>query len=129
MRRRLLPALLVGLALGGVAAPAPAAARGSRAPRQEALGTIAEASLPREARSTLALIRRGGPFPYSRDGVVFENRERRLPAAPRGSYHEYTVPTPGARDRGPRRLVAARDGAIYWSPDHYRTFLRVEPSP
>jgi ribonuclease T1 len=93
------------------------------------IGTVAAGALPREAQDTLALIRRGGRFPYRRDGVVFENREGMLPAEPRGFYHEYTVPTPGARDRGPRRIVSGADGAFFWSPDHYRTFSRVEGVP
>lgn len=67
---------------------------------------IAAAELPREARETLKLIERGGPFPYERDGIVFGNRERRLPLRAHGYYREYTVPTPDARDRGARRIVA-----------------------
>jgi ribonuclease T1 len=86
---------------------------------------VALSALPSEARETLALIRRGGPFPHRRDGVVFENREKRLPRRPSGHYREYTVPTPGARDRGARRLIAGRDGELYYSGDHYRSFRRV----
>ena len=52
--------------------------------------------LPPEAIETLQAIEQGGPFPYSRDGVTFQNRERRLPEKPRGYYREYTVPTPGS---------------------------------
>ena len=81
--------------------------------------------LPPEARRTLALIEAGGPFPYARDGAVFANRERRLPPRGRGYYREYTVKTPGMRDRGPRRIVAGRDGDYYYSDDHYRTFRRI----
>lgn len=85
--------------------------------------------LPREARDTLALIRRGGPFPYEKDGTVFFNRERLLPARPRGYYTEYTVPTPGARNRGARRIVAGGDprvsGEYYYTRDHYRSFRRI----
>jgi len=81
--------------------------------------------LPREARDTLALIKQGGPFPYKRDGVVFGNRERRLPSQPRGYYREYTVPTPGARDRGARRIIAGTPGEYYYTEDHYNTFLRI----
>jgi ribonuclease T1 len=87
------------------------------------------AALPREARETLALIRQGGPYPYSKDGTVFFNRERRLPAQPRGYYTEYTVRTPGARDRGARRIVAGgdaqRSGEYWYTDDHYRTFRRI----
>lgn len=83
------------------------------------------ADLPREARATLALIKAGGPFPYARDGVTFQNRERLLPARPRGYYREYTVPTPGSRDRGARRIVAGRGAEFYYTADHYRSFRRV----
>lgn len=81
--------------------------------------------LPGEARETLALIKQGGPFPYKRDGVVFGNRERRLPARPSGYYREYTVPTPGARDRGARRIVAGTPDEFYYTDDHYNTFRRI----
>lgn len=71
------------------------------------------------------LIKQGGPFPYKRDGVVFSNRERRLPSRPSGYYREYTVPTPGARDRGARRIVAGTEGEYYYTDDHYNTFRRI----
>lgn len=85
------------------------------------------ADLPPEARQTLALIKRGGPFPYRKDGTVFGNRERLLPAKPRGYYREYTVPTPGARDRGARRIVAGGDPPheFYYTDDHYQSFRRI----
>jgi len=67
---------------------------------------IAAAALPAEAHDTLKLIKQGGPFSYERDGIVFGNRERRLPVRSRGYYREYAVKTPGARDRGARRIVA-----------------------
>lgn len=86
---------------------------------------FSEAQLPPEARETLALIRAGGPFPYARDGAVFGNREARLPKQPRGYYREYTVRTPGARDRGARRIVAGRAGEYYYTADHYRSFRRI----
>ena len=81
--------------------------------------------LPREAIQTLALIQKGGPFPHQRDGVVFGNREKNLPPRERGWYREYTVKTPGARDRGARRIVAGRDGTLYYTDDHYRSFKRI----
>jgi ribonuclease T1 len=86
---------------------------------------IDAADLPEQARGTLQLIRRGGPFPYARDGTVFGNREGMLPAGPRGYYHEYTVPTPGSRDRGARRIIAGRLGEYYYTDDHYRSFKRI----
>ena len=90
--------------------------------------TIAESRLPPEARETLALIRQGGPYPYRRDGIAFQNRENLLPEARRGHYREYTVPTPGSRDRGARRIVTAGNppSAYYYSDDHYRSFRRIQ---
>ena len=89
------------------------------------LPVVTVEELPREARETLALIKQGGPFPYQRDGVVFGNRERRLPARSSGYYREYTVPTPGARDRGARRIIAGESGEYYYTGDHYNTFRRI----
>jgi ribonuclease T1 len=86
-------------------------------------------ALPQEARDVLALIRAGGPFPYERDGVVFGNREGLLPPQPRGYYHEYTVPTPGAKTRGARRIICggarASPAVCYYTSDHYRSFARI----
>ena len=87
--------------------------------------TIEKNQLPREAVDTIALIRKGGPFPYQRDGVVFGNREKLLPRRERGWYREFTVRTPGERTRGARRIVAGRDGTLYYSDDHYRSFKRI----
>lgn len=85
--------------------------------------------LPPEAHTTLRLIKQGGPFPYERDGVVFGNYERRLPDQPRGYYHEYTVPTPGERTRGARRIVCGGEpppGTCYYTSDHYNSFRRIQ---
>jgi ribonuclease T1 len=92
--------------------------------------TVSLAQLPPEARKTESLIRSGGPFPFRKDGVVFGNRERQLPKKPRGHYREYTVPTPGSRDRGARRIVCAGERptepeACYYSGDHYASFSRI----
>ena len=91
---------------------------------------VALAALPSEAQATERLIRNGGPFPYSKDGAVFGNRERSLPKRERGFYREYTVKTPGARDRGARRIVcggaaATTPQACYYTADHYATFKRI----
>jgi ribonuclease T1 len=86
---------------------------------------IEKKQLPKEAIETIALIRKGGPFPYDRDGVTFGNREKLLPARERGWYREYTVRTPGERSRGARRIVAGRDGTLYYTDDHYQSFRRV----
>jgi len=123
--------LLVGLALGAALLGGTGAALASGpAPRD---GAVALADLPPEARLTLALIHARGPFPYARDGVAFGNYERRLPRRARGYYTEYTVPTPGRRDRGARRVIAGRgaggdpatSGEYWYTGDHYRTFARI----
>lgn len=117
---RFLAVLLLGSAL-----VSPAALAWEIAP-----GIVAAADLPPQARHTLALIKQGGPFPYAKDGAVFGNFERRLPFRPRGYYHEYTVKTPGSRDRGPRRIIAGGDpmatGEFYYTEDHYQTFRRIK---
>lgn len=88
--------------------------------------TIAVNQLPAEAQQTLKLIKQGGPFPYSRDGVIFGNREKRLPKQPRGYYKEYTVKTPGARNRGARRIIASSKGDYFYTDDHYETFRQIK---
>jgi ribonuclease T1 len=92
--------------------------------------TVALAQLPPEARETERLVRQGGPFPYSKDGSVFGNRERQLPARARGYYREYTVRTPGSRDRGARRIVCGGTApkapdACFYTDDHYTSFRRI----
>ena len=89
-------------------------------------GDVSPGDLPTEARATLALIKAGGPFPHRQDGSTFGNRERLLPRRERGYYREYTVKTPGARDRGARRIVAGRNGEYYYTEDHYRSFRRIQ---
>lgn len=86
--------------------------------------------LPPEARQTHVLIHSGGPFPYRKDGTVFGNRERLLPDRSRGFYREYTVPTPGSRDRGARRIVCGgkqrqAPESCFYSADHYASFNRI----
>ncbi|MFZ6770581.1 ribonuclease domain-containing protein [Undibacterium sp. Di26W] len=88
------------------------------------------AELPKEAQTTLQLIKQGGPFPYDKDGVVFGNYEARLPKQKRGYYHEYTVKTPRARSRGVRRIIAGANpqtsGEYYYTEDHYESFRRIK---
>ncbi len=96
------------------------------------LGTVALAALPAEAQKTQGLIRAGGPFPYSKDGAVFGNREQILPRRERGFYREYTVPTPGSRDRGARRIVCGGQRptlpeTCYYTADHYASFKLIAP--
>ena len=92
---------------------------------QFAIADITVKDLPPEARATLSLIEKGGPYPYPRDGAVFGNYERLLPLRNRGYYREYTVPTPGSNNRGARRIVAATGGEYYYTDDHYRSFRRI----
>jgi ribonuclease T1 len=93
--------------------------------------TVQVAELPRQAQDTYRLIPSGGPFPYDKDGTVFGNRERLLPAQPRGYYREYTVTTPGAKDRGARRIVcggpAKAPEACFYTADHYASFRKIVP--
>ena len=81
--------------------------------------------LPKEGIDTLRLIESGGPFPYDKDGVTFSNRERLLPQHTSGWYQEYTVITPGSKDRGARRIIAGQDGERYYTDDHYASFREV----
>ena len=93
-------------------------------------GSVSLASLPPEARTTHRLILAGGPFPYRKDGTVFGNRERLLPRERRGYYREYTVETPGARNRGARRIVCGgpqrtAPDACWYTSDHYSSFRKI----
>lgn len=105
---------------------------GARGPTPvDASMTVSVAELPRQGAETYRLIQQGGPFPYEKDGTVFGNRERLLPAQKRGYYREYTVPTPGARNRGKRRIVCGgaptTPDACYYTADHYASFRRIVP--
>ncbi|AYN43941.1 ribonuclease N [Streptomyces dangxiongensis] len=120
-----LSVLLTGCAPPEDATTAPSAPGASAPAWAAGMATVRESRLPAEARRTLALIDRGGPFPYARDGVVFGNVEGRLPRQRRGHYHEYTVRTPGSRDRGARRVVTGQDGETYYTDDHYKSFRAV----
>lgn len=115
-----LVALVSALLVGGTAVvPANAAAA--------SVGSICYGALPSQAHDTLDLIDAGGPFPYSQDGVVFQNREGVLPSQSASYYHEYTVITPGSSTRGARRIVTGRETQEdYYTADHYETFDLVD---
>lgn len=104
-----------------------------RVRHSEGMASVALVSLPIEAQDTQRLIFSGGPFPYPRkDGTVFGNREQLLPHEPRGYYREYTVPTPGSRDRGARRIICGGrvmklPDVCYYTQDHYASFRRIAP--
>jgi ribonuclease T1 len=100
--------------------------------KESPASTVNLGELPREARATHELITAGGPFPYAKDGTVFGNRERLLPRQNRGYYREYTVRTPGAKNRGARRIVCGgkvptQPDACYYTADHYASFRRIAP--
>jgi guanyl-specific ribonuclease Sa len=130
----LLAALIVALAIWRQSPPAPQATAAPEATSQiEHAGDASTlpAFLPPEARDTLRRIASGGPFAHAQDGAVFGNYERRLPPQPRGYYHEYTVETPGAHNRGARRIVTGGTPpkVYYYTDDHYRSFRRFAVQP
>jgi guanyl-specific ribonuclease Sa len=152
----LLSALLVGCGAGSGTATAPAAGTATSASSGPAAGAAAAGSgsgatagcpapssnapgasasrlpvkalcaLPVQAAQVWRTIQSGGKLTYSRDGIVFNNAERLLPAHNRGYYHEYTVPTPGSRDRGARRLITGQGHEVYYTGDHYASFVVVD---
>ena len=91
----------------------------------DGLPVITLDELPREAHETLDLIERAGPFPFSKDGATFQNREGLLPRKASGYYREYTVITPEENDRGARRIVAGARDDLYYTDDHYASFARI----
>ncbi|MFJ3726290.1 ribonuclease domain-containing protein [Streptomyces sp. NPDC090045] len=132
-------AALVGAVGCGGQQPAPAAASASAsasvrgaspgsdtAPAwAKGMAVVRADTLPQQARDVLALIDKGGPYPYRQDGTVFGNFEKALPKQKRGYYHEFTVRTPGERDRGARRIVTGEGGEFFYTDDHYDTFKAV----
>ncbi|HWH39898.1 MAG TPA: ribonuclease domain-containing protein [Usitatibacter sp.] len=116
---------LRGFVLGFLVLAAPLACQAQRAESVPTIVDVTIAQLPVEARETIELIHKGGPYPYAKDGAVFGNREGVLPHAKRGYYREYTVKTPGVRTRGARRIVAGAGGELYYSDDHYNHFRRI----
>ncbi len=122
--------LASGLAAGALCVgPTAAMAKAASGPDTLAVALVA---LPAEAQATHKTVLNGGPYAYAKDGIVFGNRERHLPLRARGFYREYTVKTPGARDRGARRIVCggqppSRPEACYYTDDHYASFRRIEP--
>ncbi|MDR6891761.1 ribonuclease domain-containing protein [Falsarthrobacter nasiphocae] len=131
---------LSGCGVGGASSSSPspsASVRGAEPKRSGAassgsttapagMDTVKESELPAEGRRVLTAIRKGGPFAYERDGVVFGNYEKLLPGKKRGYYREYTVPTPGSSSRGARRIVVGGGAEKYYTSDHYETFKFIE---
>ncbi|MER6775789.1 MULTISPECIES: ribonuclease domain-containing protein [unclassified Streptomyces] len=121
-------ALLTGPAASADPVPASASAPVSVvAAATASVGRVCYSALPSQAHDTLDLIDQGGPFPYSQDGVVFQNRERLLPIHGSGYYHEYTVITPGSSTRGARRIITGQQWEEdYYTSDHYASFRKVD---
>ena len=126
---RLTKLVLSGLLVG--ASVVPLSVHAKQTVVNDALATIKVAELPQQGQQTYERIHQGGPFPYEKDGTVFGNRERLLPAAKRGFYREYTVKTPGSRDRGAKRIVCGGQpkapDACFYTADHYSSFRRIQP--
>ena len=123
---------LAGLLLAGLATGVEARDSLDAAVRQPSQGTIALADLPAQGQQTYRAILNDGPFRHEKDGTVFGNRERLLPAERRGHYREYTVDTPGVGHRGARRIVCggerkAPPTACWYTADHYASFRRIAP--
>ncbi|MFD9355340.1 ribonuclease domain-containing protein [Streptomyces sp. NPDC060031] len=126
-------AALVGAVGCGAKSPASAASTGAGSAGAvppmpgwaKGMATVRAAELPQQARDVLALIDKGGPYAYRQDGTVFGNFEKVLPKQKRGYYHEFTVKTPGERDRGARRIVTGEGGEFFYTDDHYKTFEAV----
>jgi ribonuclease T1 len=116
--------ILVACVLAWAALASPVSAQ-RVSPPSAVVVEVSVAELPREARETIVLIRKRGPFPYAKDGAVFGNREGVLPKEARGYYREYTVKTPGERTRGARRIVVGKGGELYYTDDHYNHFRRI----
>ncbi|MFM0057697.1 ribonuclease [Paraburkholderia phytofirmans] len=118
-----------GASVASEASAPPAAGASGTAVASGALGTVTKTQLPGEAAETLRLIKAGGPFPFSEDGVVFRNSAALLPQHPRGYYHTYTVRTPGSTDRGQRRIICGgprrQTGDCYYTDDYYVSFKRI----
>lgn len=126
VRSGILKLVLASVLLGLTGVPGVSLAR-----EATSAATVALSQLPAQGIATYQLILRGGPFPYEKDGMVFGNRERLLPAKNRGYYREYTVPTPGAQTRGARRIVCggprSMPDACFYTADHYASFRLIQP--
>jgi ribonuclease T1 len=129
-RTRRVLGLAAAVWVGVLASTLPVGSAHAKGPDAPALPQVALVTLPEQAQQVHALILKGGPFRYAKDGTVFGNRERLLPGKARGFYREYTVPTPGSKDRGARRIVCGgtpptEPDACYYTADHYASFRLI----
>jgi ribonuclease T1 len=129
LRFKALKSVLAGLAITGLVFSGSVLAKGAEL--TGGISAIAVSELPAQGKQIYALIHRGGPFAYDKDGTVFGNRERLLPLEKRGFYHEYTVSTPGAKTRGAKRIVCGGQPTApeicYYTADHYASFRKIVP--
>jgi ribonuclease T1 len=117
---------LVGLASPSLAAPASAPAVQAACGVTSGFTKVNLSALPSQATDTVRLIQQGGPYPFSQDGAVFQNREKLLPLCSSSYYHEYTVITPGSSTRGARRIITGSAGEYFYTSDHYASFRLVD---
>ena len=75
---------------------------------------------------TLERIASGGSFPHRNDGSVYQNRSGALPQKTVGYYTEYVHPTNGIAGPGPQRIVVGKGGEMFYTPDHYKTFIPIK---
>ena len=129
LRFKALRSVFTGLAVAGLVFSGAVLAKGPEL--SGGISAITVAELPTQGKQIYALIHRGGPFAHEKDGVVFGNRERLLPLEKRGFYHEYTVSTPGAKNRGAKRIVCGGQPKTpeicYYTADHYASFRKIVP--
>ena len=129
LRLKGLKLVLTGFLLAGGIATGLVQAKGPLEADPQVLVSVDK--LPEQGKQTYTLIHKGGPFAHEKDGVVFGNRERLLPAQKRGYYREYTVATPGLRHRGARRIVCGGQpttpDTCYYTADHYASFRKIVP--
>jgi ribonuclease T1 len=129
LRLKGLKLVLTGFLLAGSIATGLVQAKGPLAADPQA--SVSIDNLPEQGRQIYTLIHKGGPFAHEKDGTVFGNRERLLPAQKRGYYREYTVATPGLRHRGARRIVCGGQpttpDTCFYTADHYASFRKIVP--
>jgi ribonuclease len=75
---------------------------------------------------TIDRIRRGKKLEHRNDGSFFGNRERRLPkGGDREFYREFVHKMKGISFPGPQRVIIGKDGSVWYTGDHYATFVQV----
>jgi len=84
-----------------------------------------------DLKPTLDRISSAQSLPFRNDGSIFYNRPLpgkmtpELPPQLPGYYREYVHPTPGLNGPGPQRVVVGQGGEMYYTPDHYESFIPI----